>query len=99
MPNLIQNRHIANTATAALVSVLMSPIAAWAQTPSAIPSDSALEESQPTRGEVSADERAAGLGQSPGRNAAEDRNVNRIYQNLMGQRPASSPSGSDQPQK
>ncbi len=99
MPNLIRNRHIANPATAALMLVLMSPVAAWAQASSAVPSDPAAEEQQPTRGEVSAEERAAGLGQSPGRSAAQERNVNGIYQSLMGQQPARPPSGSDQPPK
>lgn len=76
-------------AVVAVSSVLASPISGSAQTPAREGNESDFKDWQPTRPEVSAEERAAGIRQSPAQRNAEDNELKLMYQDLMGDERAS----------
>jgi hypothetical protein len=76
-------------AVVAVLSVLASPISGSAQTPAREGNESDFKDWQPTRPEVSAEERAAGIRQSPAQRNAEDNELKLMYQDLMGDERAS----------
>ena len=78
-------------AVVAVSSVLASPISGSAQTPAREGNESDFKDWQPTRPEVSAEERAAGIRQSPAQRNAEDNELKLMYQDLMGDERASPP--------
>ncbi len=78
----------AKTVSVAVLSVLMSSAAGWTTAAAPPGSATASDALQPTQGEVSADERAAGIHSSPAQQGTEQRELNQIYRNLMGQQPS-----------
>ncbi len=84
---------IRQMAAAVLVLMLTLPIQSSAQTPTREGNESDFKDWQPTRGKVSAEERAAGVRQSPTQRNAEDRELKQIDQSLMrNEQPSSSTS-------
>ena len=76
-------RRLAMTVTFAPVITLMSP--SWAQTPPPNGNQSDFKDWQPTRGQVSNEEGAAGIRPSTAQRNAEDKELKEIDQNLMRQ--------------
>jgi hypothetical protein len=77
-------RHrIRQMAAAVVVLMLTLPTQSSAQTPTREGNESDFKDWQPTRGGVSAEERAAGIRQAPAQRNAQDRELKEIDQNLM----------------
>jgi hypothetical protein len=83
VPNLAIRHRIRQMAAAVLVLTLTLPTQSSAQTPTREGNESDFKDWQPTRGKVSAEERAAGVRQSPTQRNAEDRELKQIDQSLM----------------
>jgi len=66
---------------------LVSPVLGEAQTPSRNGNESDFRDWQPNRGEVSKEERAAGVAQPPAERKSEDRELQQLYNNLLRQEP------------
>jgi hypothetical protein len=64
---------------------------AWAQTPRREGNESDFKDWQPTRGRISAEERAAVIRPSPAQQNAEDRELQQLDQSLMRQEQPASP--------
>lgn len=71
---------------------LMAPVSIRAQTPGRNGNESDFRDWQPNRGEVSKEERAAGVAQTPTQRKSEDQELQQLYNNLLRQEPV-------QPQK
>jgi hypothetical protein len=83
------HRRMGLIAVVAVSSILVSPVAGSAQTPAREGNESDFKDWQPTRPEVSAEERAAGIRLSPAQRNAEDNELKLMYQELMGDERAS----------
>jgi hypothetical protein len=70
---------------------LIAPVAGGAQTPSRNGNESDFRDWQPSRGEVSKEERAAGVAQTPTQQKSEDRELQKLYNNLLRQEPVQPP--------
>jgi hypothetical protein len=90
--NLAPPRHrIRHMAAAVLVLMLTLSTQSSAQTPTREGNESDFKDWQPTQGQVSAEERAAGVRQSPAQRNAEDHELKQIDQSLMrNEQPSSS---------
>ncbi|HEX4173166.1 MAG TPA: hypothetical protein VHY82_11905 [Acetobacteraceae bacterium] len=77
-----------------IIAIPMSPFFASAQTPARDGNESNFKDWQPTRGEVSAEERAAGVRQTPAERRSEDRELQDLSEKLLRQE---QPSSSVQP--
>jgi hypothetical protein len=85
-------RNIATAVKIALVLVPVWSFAGWGQTPLRQGNESDFKDWQPTRGQVSTEERAAGVRPSPAQRNAEDRELQQLNQDLMRQEQPSSPT-------
>jgi hypothetical protein len=82
-------RHFVSAVTFASAITLISP--GWSQTPSREGNESNFRDWQPTRGQVSTEEGAAGIRPSQAQRNKEDQELQQIDQSLMRQeQPASS---------
>jgi hypothetical protein len=90
MPNPGLHHRIAKTAKVALVLISISSVVSWGQTTVPNGNVSSFKDWQPSREGVSAEERAAGVRQSPAQRNAEDRELQQINQGLMRQEQPSS---------
>ena len=79
-------------ATIAVTTMLAGATAGSAQTPTREGNESDFRDWQPSRGEVSAEERAAGIRPSPAQRNVEDQQLKSIYQQLMGNEQTSPPA-------
>jgi len=70
---------------------LAAPIFGEAQTPSRNGNESDFRDWQPNRGEVSKEERAAGVAQTPAQRKSEDRELQQLYDTLLRQEPVQPP--------
>jgi hypothetical protein len=91
MANAVLHHHVARAAKIALIVIPILSVASWAQTSAPNGNESDFKDWQPTRGEVSAEERAAGIRQSPTQRNAEDRELQQLDRGLMSQEQPSSP--------
>jgi hypothetical protein len=91
MANAGLHHHVATTAKVALIVMPILSVPGWAQTSAPNGNESDFRDWQPTRGEVSAEERAAGIRQSPAQRNTEDRELQQLYHSLMSQDQPSSP--------
>jgi hypothetical protein len=99
MQNQGLHHRIAKTARVALVSISISipTVVSWGQTTVPNGNESGFKDWQPSREGVSAEERAAGVRQSPAQRNAEDRELLQLNQSLMRQEQPSSSTQSSTP--
>jgi hypothetical protein len=74
-----------------VTSGLTAPVFSEAQTPSRNGNESDFRDWQPSRGQVSSEERAAGVAQTPAQRKSEDRELQQLYNNLLRQEPVQPP--------
>ena len=91
MANAVLHHHVARAAKIALIVIPILSVAGWVQTSAPNGNESDFKDWQPTRGEVSAEERAAGIRQSPAQRNTEDRELQQLDRGLMSQEQPSSP--------
>ncbi len=77
---------------AGIALIGMSPIVGWAQTPTREGNESGFRDWQPTREGVAAEERAAGVRQTPAERKSEDQELQGLYKDLLRQEQPSSPT-------
>ena len=97
MTNAVLHHHVARAAKIALIVIPILSVAGWVQTSAPNGNESDFKDWQPTRGEVSAEERAAGIRQSPAQRNAENRELQQLYHGLMNQVEPSSSVPSEAP--
>ena len=85
-------QRIRQMASAVVVLMLTLTTQSSAQTPTREGNEFDFKDWQPTQGKVSAEERSAGVRQSPTQRNAEDRELKQIDQNLMRNEQPSSPT-------
>lgn len=83
--------HIPLATRIGLVVVLMSSVPALAQAPPRNGNQSDFRDWQPTRGGVAAEERAAGVRQTPAERKSEDQELQGLYKDLLRQEQPASP--------
>jgi hypothetical protein len=89
MAKAVLHHHVATAAKIALIVIPILSVAGWAQTSAPNGNESDFRDWQPTRGEVSPEEHAAGIRQSPTQRNAEDRELQQLSRGLMSQEPSS----------
>ena len=74
-----------------VTSDLTAPVFSDAQTASRNGNESDFRDWQPSRGQVSNEERAAGVAQTPAQRKSEDRELQQLYNSLLRQEPVQPP--------
>jgi hypothetical protein len=83
--------HIPKATRIGLVVILMSSYPALAQAPPGNGNQSDFKDWQPTREGVAAEERAAGVRQTPAERKSKDQELQGLYKDLLRQEQPSSP--------
>ena len=70
---------------------LTAPVVSEAKTPGRNGNESDFKDWQPSRGQVSTEESAAGVAQTPAQRKSEDRELQQLYNSLLRQEPVQPP--------